>query len=105
MPFGLEDLEKVFEMTDLLNNKDEIIQEFMPEVTKILVKKDFFTGHFRTKYNQLFDELITSLLRKQVNQHLNLSPEELLLLTDTEFLKMIVPEYYNQDTYLPNKMQ
>jgi hypothetical protein len=100
MPFGIDDLDKVFALTDFLENKDELIKEFTPEVSKILVKKTFFTGHFRTKYNEMFDELITSLIRKQVMNHFSqMTPEEILTLTDTSFLKMIASEYFNQDNY------
>lgn len=103
MPFGIDDLDKVFAVTDFLSNKDELIKEFTPEVQKILVKKGFFTGHFRTKYNEMFDELITSLIRKQITKHLELSPEEILLLTDTGFLKIIAGDFFNQDNYKPKE--
>lgn len=99
MPFGIDDLDKVFAVTDFLDNKNELIKEFQPEVQKILVKKTFFTGHFRTKYNEMFDELITSLIRKQISKHFSFSPEEILLLTDTGFLKMIAGAYFDQDNY------
>lgn len=103
MPFGIDDLDKVFALTDFLDNSDELIEQFKPEVQKILVKKSFFTGHFRTKYNEMFDELITGLIRKQVREHLSLNPEELLILTDTEFLKMIASVYFDQDQYNPKE--
>lgn len=99
MPFGLDDLDKVFAVTDFLENKEALIQEFQPEVQKILVKRDFFTGHFRTRYNEMFDELITSLIRKQITKHFSFSPEEILLLTDTDFLKVIANDFFNQDNY------
>ena len=104
MPFGINDLDAVFAVTDFLDNTDELIEEFKPEVQKILVKKSFFTGHFRTKYNEMFDELITSLIRKQITKHFtSFSPEEILILTDTDFLKMIAGDYFNQDNYTPKE--
>jgi hypothetical protein len=103
MPFGIDDLDKVFAVTDFLENKDELIAEFTPEVQKILVKKTFFTGHFKTKYNEMFDELITSLIRKQITKHFSFSPEEILILTDTGFLKMIAGDYFDQDNYNPKE--
>src|SRR5438445_309954 len=103
MPFGIDDLDKLFTLTDFLDNKDELIREFTPEVQKILVKKTFFTGHFRTKYNEMFDELITSLIRKQIINHFDFSPEEILILTDTGFLKMIAGAYFDQDNYQPKE--
>lgn len=103
MPGGIDDLEAVFAVSDFLENKAELIEEFKPEVQKILVKKSFFTGHFRTKYNEMFDELITSLIRRQIIKHFQFSPEDLLILTDTDFLKMIGSDFYNQDNYLPTE--
>lgn len=101
MPFGIDDLDKVFAVTDLLDNKEELIKEFMPEVSKILVKKSFFTGHFRTSYNIMFDELITSLIRKQISKHFpKMTPEEVLILTDTSFLKMIAAALFDQESYM-----
>jgi hypothetical protein len=101
-PFGIDDLDKVFIITDFLENTNELIEEFKPEVLKILVKKSFFTGHFRIKYNEMFDELITSLIRKQITKHFqSFSPEDILILTDTGLLKMIAGIYFDQDQYIP----
>lgn len=100
MPIGLDDLDKIFAVTDLLDNKDQLIREFKPEVLKILVNKQFFKGHFRIKYEEMFDEFITSLIRKQVIKHWpEWSPEDILILTDTNWLKMIASPYFDQENY------
>ena len=104
MPGGLDDYEKIFAVQDFLENTKELIEDFKPEVLKILVKKSFFTGHFRTAYNDMFDELITSLIRKQITKHFQtFSPEEILILTDTGFLKMIASPLFDQDQYTPTE--
>ena len=101
MPGGLDDLDKVFAVMDLLDNKDVLIKEFRPEVAKYLVKDGFFKGPFKRKYNEMFDDLIISLIKRQIMRHFpSFTPEEVLLLCDKEFLKMITNDYYfNKSNY------
>lgn len=100
-PFGLEELDKVFLVSEFLENRDELINEFRPEVTKFLVKKTFFSGAFRQEYNRMFDELIVRLIKRQLVQHFDFNPEELMLLTDTDFLKLITDGFYfDSDNYI-----
>lgn len=95
MPGGLDDLEKVFQVIDFLDNKDVLINEFKPEVAKYLVKDGFFKGPFRRNYENAFDELIVSLIKRQITQHFtNFTPEEILLLCDKDFLKIITNDFY-----------
>lgn len=105
LPFGLSDLDKVFAVTDLLDNRDMLIKEFRPEVSKYLVKEGFFKGPFRRKYQTMFDELIVSLIRRQLVKHFpSFTPEEIVLLTDLDFLKMITNDYYfTQANYQPKE--
>ncbi len=99
MPFGLKDLESVFAVTDFLSNTEELLKDFQPEVSKFLVRKGFFTGRFLVQYNRAFDELITSLIKRQLIKHFDFTPEELMILTDTDFLKMIAEPLYDQENY------
>lgn len=105
VPFGLSDLEKVFQVSEFLENKDELIQDFRPEVSKFLVREGFFKGPFKREYERAFDELVISLIRRQIIKHFpQFSPEEIVLLTDLEFLKMITSDYYfTQSNYLPKE--
>lgn len=103
VPFGLSDIEKVFEVSSLLDdNKEEFIRDFTPEVSKLIVKKGFFKGPFLREYNRQFDNLIQSLIRNQLVKHFpNFTPEEIVLLTDIEFLKMITSnDFFIQENYL-----
>lgn len=103
LPFGIDDLDKIFVLSEFLDNKDELLKEFQPEVQKFLVKKDFFTGPFRREYQRHFDELIVKLIKQQITKHFNFSPEEVLLLTDTDFLKLLTGNvYFDQENYKPN---
>src|ERR1019366_4888665 len=102
MPGGLKDLDAVSAVMDLLDNREELINEFKPEVAKYLVKEGFFKGPFKRKYNEMFDDLIVSLIKRQVTQHFpSFSPEEILLLCDKDFLKMITNDYFfDKNNYL-----
>lgn len=105
LPFGLSDLDKVFLVTDLLDNRAELLEKFKPEVSKFLVKEGFFNGPFRRKYREMFDELVVSLIRREIVNHFpSFTPEEIVLLSDLDFLKMITGDYYFlQDNYLPKE--
>lgn len=102
MPLGLSDLEKVFQVVDLLDNREALINEFKPEVSKFLVREDFFKGPFKRVYQNAFNELVIKLIRREIVKHFpTFSPEEIVLLTDLEFLKMITEDYFFiQSNYL-----
>lgn len=100
LPFGLSDLDKVFSVTDLLSNQESLIQEFKPDVSKMLVKEGFFKGPYLREYNNHFKHLIQSLVRKQVIKHFpTFSPEEIVLLTDLDFIQMIAPDLFEKKNY------
>lgn len=104
MPFGLEDLDKVFAMAELLSNTEELLKEFYPDVKQMLVREGFFSGHSKHLYDREFDALIVRLVKKQViSHHSDWSPEDILLLTDIEFLKLIAEELFDSTNYKPNK--
>ena len=82
LPFGLSDLDKVFQVTEFLDNQDMLIREFRPEVSKLLVKKGFFKGPFKRHYENAFEELVVKLIRSQLVKHFpQFTPEEIVLLT------------------------
>lgn len=104
MPFGLEDLDKVFAMAELLSNTEELLKEFYPDVKQMLVREGFFSGHTKKLYDQEFEALIIRLIKKQViNHHSDWSPEDVLLMLDPEFLKLIAEELFDSSNYKPNK--
>jgi hypothetical protein len=96
MPFGIDELEPLLRVTDFLeDNRKELLNEFKPEVQKYLVKRDYFKGAFRRKYNQMFDELVVKLIKAQIVSHFpGMTPEEITILTDTGFLKLITNDYF-----------
>jgi len=51
---------------------------------------------------EMFDELITSLIRKELTNHFtSYTPEELLLLTDLQFMKLVDDDVlYNKKNYI-----
>lgn len=105
LPFGLSDIDKVFVVIDFLENKDSLLKEFKPEVSKFLVKEGFFQGPFKKSYEENFDNLVVSLIRRQLVSHFpSFTPEEIVLLTDPDFLKMITDEFYfNKENYLKER--
>lgn len=100
-PFGLEDLGDLFDVVDFLENREALIEKFRPEVEKYLVKSTFFTGPFRKAYQDAFDDLIVRLIKSQIIEHFpKMTPEEILVLCDKQFLKMITQDYYfNPNNY------
>lgn len=103
-PFVLEDLDKVFAMAELLSNTEELLKEFYPEVKQMLVREGFFSGHSKRLYDKEFETLIIRLIKKQVVSHFSdWSPEDVLILTDSEFLHLIADELFNSENYKTNK--
>lgn len=100
LPFSLQDIDQIFEMNDLLSNTSELIEKFKPEVDKLLVKKDFFHGPFRQEYEKQFDQLIVSLIKRELVEHYpSWTPEDIIVLTDLNFIKMIAEPLFDQNNY------
>jgi hypothetical protein len=101
LPFGFDEIDKLLQVAEFLDNREELLEEFKPEVTKFLVKGEFFKGAFRHKYNSMFDALIIRLIKRQLVQHFpSFTPEEIMLLTEPDFLKMVTEDFYFQpDNY------
>lgn len=104
LPLSFDDIDQVLALSELLQNSTELIAKFTPSVSKFLVKKNFFRGPFLREYNYQFDEMVRSLVKKEVvEQFPGWTPEEILLLTEVSFLKMIAPELFIQESYKENK--
>ena len=100
MPFAIKDLEKVFEISEFLENKKELAKIFKPDVEKYLVRSDFFKGTFKIVYKKAFDELISKLIKTQVTNHFtSWTPEEILILCDKDFLKIIASDLFDPNYY------
>jgi len=99
MPFGLDELDGVFQVTDFLSNTEELLQDFYPDVAKFLVRKGFFHGPFLREYNKAFDDLIATLIKRQLTRHFNFTPEEMMILTDLSFLKLVAEPLFDQNNY------
>lgn len=99
MPFGLDDLDKVFAVVELVEDPD-LIKEIAPEVRKFIIKEAFLTdGHVRQYWRSMWDEAVTRQIKRQLIKHLDLTPEEVLLVCDAQFLKMIAPALYEKENY------
>jgi len=100
MPFSFQDIDQVFAMNDLLSNTNELLEKFKPEVQKYLVKKDFFHGPAKREYEYHWDQLIVSLIKQELVSHFPAwTPEDIVVLTDLPFLKMIAEPLFEQKNY------
>lgn len=105
VPFGLSDIEKVFQVSEMLDNTDELVDLFLPEVSKFLVREGFFKGPFLREYNKQFNVLVQSLIRTQIVNHFGTyTPEEIVLLSDLELLHMLAPKLFDKQTYQVSKL-
>lgn len=106
MGFGFSDISQILDLSEFLSNTEALIDKFEPAVSKFLVKKDFFKGPFLREYLKQFDELIKSLIKTElINHYTSWSPEDILRLTeDTDFLKMLAPDLFDQDAYKKRKL-
>jgi hypothetical protein len=101
MPFSLEEIGPVLDVSEfLMSNLDELTADFSPKVLELLGKKDKFQPPYRIAFNNAVDDLIVGLIQEKVKDHFNVTPEQLLLLTEVQFLKMIVPDLFNSENYL-----
>lgn len=100
LPFSVQDIDQVFAMNDLLSNTTELIEKFKPQVQKLIVKKDFFHGPFKREYEKQFDQLIVSLIKQELVEHFpSWTPEDIVVLTDLSFIKMIAEPLFEQKNY------
>ncbi len=106
MGVGFDDIEQVLDLSDFLSNSKELINKFEPEVSAFLVRKDFFKGPFLREYNNQFDNLVRSLIKKELMSHFaSWTPEDLLLLTENiDFLKMLASDLFEQESYRKTKL-
>lgn len=99
---GLDDLDKVFRLADLLNNQEELVKEFKPQVQKLMVRKGFFTGVYQREYERTFNELIVRLIKGQMVSHFaDFTAEDILMLSDEGLLRVLSEDFYfEQSNYM-----
>lgn len=99
MGFAFDEIEPIFILSDFLENKKELVNEFKPEVQKFFVKDSFFKGPFKAEYNKQFNNLIVSLIKRQVIKHFrNFTPEQIELLCNKEVIGLITSDYFFNKT-------
>lgn len=103
LPIGIDDLKDLLDVVSLLSNTEELLKDFKSEVDSFLVKEDFFPkGVFRDSYYRAFDELIVSLIKKEVIKHFpQINPQDVMIICDADFLKMVAPELFDINNYKP----
>lgn len=97
---SFQDLNELFEVIELLDNTEELLKDFYPDIQQMLVRKDFFQGHFLVEYQRNFNERIVGLIKRTIINHKpNWSPEKVLTLCDPELLFIVAPELFKLENY------
>lgn len=97
---AFDDLNELFELIELLDNTESLLKEFYPDVQHMMVRKDFFSGHFLMEYQRNFNDKIQSLIKRTVINHKpGWNPEKVLTLCDLELLLIIAPELFKTENY------
>lgn len=96
-----ETMDKVFDLMNFLSNRDELIVKFTPDVEKFLENEEIFSNTaYKRSYDEAFTDFISGLIRDEVVDHFNFTPEETVLLTDSDFLDLLTEGYFfNKDNY------
>lgn len=91
LPFALSDLDKLFKIVDFLEDKEYFLKKFKSEVAKYKAREGYFKSNIhKSAYKRSFRVLIKSLIKRELAAHFEVDPEELLLLTDDNFLDMFL---------------
>ena len=94
-PMTSGEMEKVFDLMNFLSNNKELVNKFKPDVEKFLEREHLFKETaFRRDFELAFEDFVSSLIRNEVIDHFNFSPEDVAILTTKDFLDMITEGYY-----------
>lgn len=106
LPLGIDDLDKLFQVSSFLDNRDELTAKFQPEVDKYLARRQYFKpGVQRLAHKNAFKDLIVSLIRTEITNHFpTFTPEEIMLLTEPSFLDMLCEGYFfDENNFITTK--
>ena len=89
-------IDKVFSVMDLLDNRDELIEKFTPKVKEYLTKdvNTLVKSPFKVPYDEKFTAFIQGLIRDEIVDHYNYTPEEILILTEKGLLDLLTEGFY-----------
>lgn len=94
-----ESMDKIFDVMNFLSNHDELISKFRPEVLNFLEKKPVDSS-FNKAFDMAFEDFVLGLIKKELVDHFNYTPEEVLILTDKEFISILTDNvYFNKENY------
>lgn len=94
-------LDKVFDVMNLLSNQVALVEKFTPDVRGFLDKEEYFENTvFKAEYDQEFENFVLGLIKAEIVSHFNFTPEEVLILTDRDFVDLLTDGYYfNKENY------
>lgn len=93
---------KLFDVMDLLSNKEEMVSNFSPKIKSFLKKEKNFKGTVYNKaYEDAFEDYVMSLIKSEVVEHFpDLTPEEVIILCDKDLVSLLTDDYYfNKENY------
>lgn len=96
-----ETAEKIFDVMDLLSNRKELIKKFTPLVLKFLENEDVFNNTtYKNDYDLAFIDFVVGLIKDELVSHFDFTPEEILILTESDFIDLITEGFYfNKNNY------
>ena len=88
-------VDKVFDVMNFLSNKEELASKFTPDVNRFLENEGYFSDtSFKKEYRDAFKDFVLSLIKDEIVDHFDYTPEEILVLTDMDFIDLLTDGYY-----------
>lgn len=78
-----------------MDNREALVEKFRPQVVSYLERAKYFpAGVMSMTYRAAFQDMIVSLIRKEVTDHFNYDPEKILLLTQPDLIDLLSDGFY-----------
>lgn len=91
----LSAVDKVFDVMNFLSNQEELISKFTPDVEVFLENEKLFKNTvFKKTYDGVFEEFILGLIKKEIVDHFNFTPEDIMILTDRDLINLLTDGYF-----------
>lgn len=95
LPFGIDELDKLFQVSDFLDNREALVGKFRPAVHNYISKRERLKpGRQRQAHQAAFPDFVITLIKGELRDHFDLNPEELLLLTERDLIDLLTQGYF-----------
>jgi len=94
-------MNKVFDVMDMLSNHEELLEKFKPSVLNFLSNEAVFSNtSYKKMYDDAFSDYVIMLIKREIVDHFDYTPEEIMILTEKDFVDIITEGYFfNRDNY------